>query len=156
MSASTIIGGVLTTVIAHYLLFGSIDALREIGYVMGDQSWYFGTYPHLFIRDLFDIISSPHPQYSFYRVLLIITIITIALLGITIKLRLIDKPQIIVFVSLLFEASVGLTSNLGYVSIHYGSTLLRADILILFVCIKLSLERYINIKSKHPFTLWGN
>jgi hypothetical protein len=113
-------------VASHLLLFGNISAFHELLNLVNDQAWYFGVYPHLFIADISELLGSDHPQYRLYRIIALLTIFTICVCIFAANHKLLNLSQVIFLSFLFIEASMGLTSNLGYVSVHYAAPILRA------------------------------
>jgi hypothetical protein len=117
----------------HMILFGTLAALTAIGNVQADQAWYFGVYPHLFIRYASDLVKLPHGIMSLYKLLGVVTILTIAFFVFQWRKWSRDMHMLLYFSFLYIQALSALSSNMGYVSFHYGVPLLRVDYLLLMV-----------------------
>jgi hypothetical protein len=136
-SACFVLFGLLFLIMLHMSLFGSLAALKAIGNVQGDQAWYFGVYPHLFIRYASDLMALPHGVMSLYKLLGVATILTTALFATQWRKWSRDMHMLLYFSFLCMQALFALSSNMGYVSFHYGVPLLRVDYLLLMVSLLL-------------------
>lgn len=113
----------------HLIVFGNLNAFNELKNLVGDQTWYYGVYPHLFIQDLGDVFAFSHPQLKMYRWYFLGSLVVIILLVYCKNRNLLSKKQIIFLAFIYIESLFGLLSNLGYVSTHYAGPLLRTNLL---------------------------
>ena len=133
-------------ILVHLILFGNLSAFYELRNLVNDQTWYYGVYPHLFTIDIREIIFSGHGQYKAYRLYICLTVLTICAAFVAVKRHWFNCSQVIFLSYLFVEACIGLSSNLGYVSIHYASPLLRV---LYFASFFLSYELVIRLKQRN-------
>lgn len=133
--------------IFHLVIFNTTDGLKIILNILGDQYWYFGTYPHLFLKSYHDF-TFQHPQIKYYFFVLFFSlVIHSAFFYMAFKQKY--SNQLVIFC--IVNSSISfllLSSNLGYISIHYASSLIRADFILLVSIVVINLKKFNLINDK--------
>ncbi|MHA6608501.1 hypothetical protein [Photobacterium damselae] len=141
---ATIITSVCLLLISNELLFSSQRSILFIKDISQDQIWYFGSYPNEFYHGFKYLLDS----YSIINVRLIANTMLV-LLTVYLVFKMKKGTQLKKISSiLLIYGFFSLSSELGYLSVHYFDSLTRASIIIVALILSFDKDELYNVIDK--------
>ncbi|WP_318441302.1 hypothetical protein [Photobacterium leiognathi] len=141
---TTLITSVCLLLISNEILFSSQRSILFIKDISQDQIWYFGSYPNEFYHGLKYLFDS----YSIINIRLIAnTILVLLTVYLVFKMK---KGALLKKVSsiLLIYGFFSLSSELGYLSVHYFDSLTRASVIIIAIIMSFDKDGLYNTIDK--------
>ncbi|WP_318511274.1 hypothetical protein [Photobacterium leiognathi] len=141
---TTFITSVCLLLISNEILFSSQRSILFIKDISQDQIWYFGSYPNEFYHGLKYLFDS----YSIINIRLIAnTILVLLTVYLVFKMK---KGALLKKVSsiLLIYGFFSLSSELGYLSVHYFDSLTRASVIIIAIIMSFDKDGLYNTIDK--------
>jgi hypothetical protein len=124
----------------HLLFFGDLDALIQIKNLSNDQSWYFGIYPHVFIKNINDFFTLSNVYlYETQFIVFVYSLIFLFTLYLYTKYNNLRR-QLLICLYLLVYGLGGAFSNFGMIAYHYMEPMIRSSAIVVCYYLYLSLQ----------------